>query len=257
MSADSIFWSIAIFAAFFIGLSKTGIPGVGIMAIGLFTLIIPARESAGAVLPLLILADIMAVLAYRKQADWSKLVWLFPWAILGVIVGYFTLGKINDVQTSRLIGLILLVMISLQFAKRLRKKPLQAGVKSADDGMKENKHSPVYTATMGSLAGFTTMVANAAGPIMNLYLIAMKMPKMAFMGTAAWYFFLLNTFKVPFSIDRGLITWQSFLLNVKLAPAVLFGAVIGKYILPKIDQKTFESIALIFTALAAIKLLLK
>lgn len=251
-------WAALIFAAFFVGLSKTGIPGVGIFAVGLFATVIPARQSAGLVLPLLIAADMVAVVSYWKDARWAQLLKLFPWAIFGIIVGWLAMDHINDEQTKRLIGLILVVMVALQLirnAKR-RRAAAQANASGNKPAAVETAHGHAYTATMGSLAGFTTMVANAAGPIMNLYLIAMRMPKMAFMGTAAWYFFLLNSFKVPFSINLGLINRDSFDLNLKLLAPVLVGALFGRALLPYINQKAFEMIALGFALFAGVRLLL-
>ncbi len=244
-------WGLLLFAAFFVGLSKTGIPGVGIFAVGLFATVIPARASAGVILPLLIVADMVAVVSYWKDARWAQLIRLFPWAIIGIVVGWLAMDHIDDRQTARLIGLILVVMVALQVGRgwRRRKGALQA------EPQAETPHGHTYTAAMGGLAGFTTMVANAAGPIMNLYLVAMRMPKMAFMGTAAWYFFLLNSFKVPFSINLGLITVPSFVLNLKLIPAVLAGAILGRLLLPYINQKVFEFIALGFAFVAGLRLL--
>jgi uncharacterized membrane protein YfcA len=245
-------WTVLFFASFFVGLSKTGIPGVGIFAIGLFATVIPARASAGVVLPLLIAADMVAVVTYWRDARWAQLLRLFPWAIFGIIVGWLAMDHINDKQTARLIGLILTIMVTLQMLRgwqRRRKNAPQA------DPDAESVHGHTYTASMGALAGFTTMVANAAGPIMNLYLVAMRMPKMAFMGTAAWYFFLLNSFKVPFSINLGLINWPSFVLNLKLIPPVLIGAIFGRLLLPYINQRLFEFIALGFALVAGIRLL--
>ncbi len=252
-SYTALQWAALLFASWFVGLSKTGIPGVGIFAIGLFATVIPARESAGVVLPLLIAADMVAVVSYWRDARWAQLLRLFPWAIFGIIVGWLAMDHINDQQTARLIGLILVSMVVLQLFRswQRRRNPDLAKDES------EKPHGHAYTATMGSLAGFTTMVANAAGPIMNLYLIAMRMPKMAFMGTAAWYFFLLNSFKVPFSINLGLINWSSFVLNLKLIPAVLVGAIFGRWLLPYINQRIFELIALGFALVAGIRLLLK
>lgn len=257
-------WLALGFAALFVGLSKTGIPGVGIFAVGLFATVIPARQSAGLVLPLLIAADMVAVASYWKEARWAQLVRLFPWAIAGIIIGWLAMEHINDRQTARLIGLILTVMVVMQLAKSFRRKspahstPASAAVPPATPpapAAEESAHGHAYTATMGGLAGFTTMVANAAGPIMNLYLIAMRMPKMAFMGTAAWYFFLLNSFKVPFSINLGLINSHSISLNLKLLPAVLAGAFFGRLLLPHINQRIFEFIALGFALVAGIRLL--
>lgn len=159
---------------------------------------------------------------------------------------------IDDRQTARLIGLILSVMVVMQLWRSVKNRQTR--------GSRNNEELPAhghfYTGFMGSAAGFTTMVANAAGPIMNLYLVAMRMPKMAFMGTAAWYFFLLNTFKVPFSVNLGLINGASLLLNLKLLLPVLIGAVFGRWLLPYINQRVFEYIALGFALVAGVRLLI-
>jgi uncharacterized membrane protein YfcA len=105
------------------------------------------------------------------------------------------------------------------------------------------------------LAGFTTLVANAAGPLMAIYLLAMRLPKMEFVGTGAVFFMLLNLFKVPFMVNLDLINAQSVRLNLWLAPAVLIGGLVGRKILVKIDQRLFENLALILSALAGLKLL--
>ena len=201
----------------------------------------------------------VAVISYWKDARWAQLFKLFPWAVFGIIVGWLAMDHINDEQTKRLIGLILIVMVVMQLIRNARRRRAAAKAAlssgSAMSATDETAHGHAYTATMGSLAGFTTIVANAAGPIMNLYLVAMRMPKMAFMGTAAWYFFLLNSFKVPFSINLGLITWDSFGLNLRLLGPVLAGALFGRALLPYINQKAFEMIALGFALFAGIRLL--
>lgn len=240
-------WLVAILAAFLVGLAKTGIPGVGVLVVALFALIMPARESAGAVLPLLICADIIAVAAYRRDAVWPHLLKLMPWAVAGIIAGYAAMAFINDQQTARLIGGILLVMICVHL--------LRTKSQNVEEMLPGNVRM-WYAAMMGLIAGFTTMVANAAGPVMNLYLLAMRMPKMKFMGTAAWYFLILNSFKVPFSLHLGLISRESIILNLKLAPMVVAGALLGRLLLSSIPQKLFEAIALFFTTIAAVRLLL-
>ena len=108
---------------------------------------------------------------------------------------------------------------------------------------------------IGVLAGFTTLIANAAGPLMAIYLLSTRLPKMEYMGTAAVFFFLINLFKVPFMMNLDLINLHSFTGNLVLAPVVFVGAFIGRKVLKKIDQKLFESLALWLSALAGIKLL--
>ena len=240
-------WALLALASFLVGLSKTGISGIGTFAVALFALVLPARESVGAVLPILICADIVAVIAYRRHAVWSHLLRLFPWAALGIILGYAALGRIDGGQVGRLVGSILLIVVLLQWWRQ--RWALRQG------GDLEVPRSIAFVAATGALAGFTTMVANAAGPIMIVYLLAMRLPKMEFIGTGAWYFLLLNLFKVPFSMHLGLINPLSLLLDLRLAPVAIVGALSGRALIPHIDQQLFETLAVVFTVAAAIRLL--
>jgi uncharacterized membrane protein YfcA len=235
-------WLVMMCGAAFIGLSKTGIPGVGIFAVALFTMVYPAREATGLVLPLLILADIVAVKSYHRHAVWPHLWRMFPWAASGIVIGYFTMEHLDSITIGKLIGGILLSMVGLHiWRKSLKEEEIPDGI--------------AFAAAMGLMAGFTTMVANAAGPIMILYLLAMRLPKLAFIGTGAWYFFILNSFKVPFGVDLGIINLSTLTVNAALSPFVIGGALWGRVLLPKINQKLFENVALGFAVVAAVKLL--
>lgn len=251
-------WLLAGTAAFIFGFSKTGVAGLGILAVAIFANVINARESTGVVLPLLIVADVVAVASYLGQARWKHLFRLFPWAVTGIIVGYFTMDKFDALAMRRLIGLILVGMAAMQVRRAVTaaRHRRNAIANPATDQLATRQHSPLFAPVMGVLAGFTTMVANAAGPIMNLYLLAMKMPKIQFMGTAAWYFFTLNCFKVPFSWNMGLINKQSIILDAKLAPCAIVGALCGRIVIHYIDQKMFEALALILALVAGIRLLI-
>jgi uncharacterized membrane protein YfcA len=114
----------------------------------------------------------------------------------------------------------------------------------------------ILAAALGVVVGFVTLVANAAGPLMAIYLVAMRLPKMQFVGTAAVFFMALNLFKVPFMAGLGLITVQSFKLNLILAPAVLSGALAGRWLLVRINQRLFERLVLILSAVAGILLII-
>lgn len=242
-------WLIAIIGAFLIGLSKTGIAGLGVFAVALYTLIFPARASTGIVLPILIIGDVVAVLSYRRHAVWSHLVRLLPWTALGVVVGYFALGWLDPQQVGKLIGVILIVITLLQYW-RMRSTE---GVERAGQAAAHNLWLAVL---VGILAGFFTMVANAAGPIIIIYLLAMGLPKIEFMGTSAWFYFLLNVAKTPFSASLGLITPESLQLDLMVAPFVIAGGLAGYQILKRIDQRLFEQLALVFTLIAAVRLVL-
>lgn len=236
-------WALAVVGALAVGVSKTGIGGLGMLAVVIFANILPARAASGVVLPMLVLADVVAVLSYRRHAQWSYLWKLFPWTAAGVIAGYFAMGRIDDGQAKVLIGFIILGMLGLHLWRRRRAKT------------EEPEHAWWFAPMIGVLAGFTTLVANAAGPLMVIYLLAMRLPKMEYMGTGAVYFMLMNLFKVPFMVNLGLVNFDSLQLNLWLAVPVLLGTLLGKKILAHIDQRLFENLALTLAALAGVKLL--
>lgn len=238
-------WALAIIGALAVGVSKTGIGGLGMLVVVIFANLMPAKESAGFVLPMLITADLVAVLSYRRHAQWSLLLKLFPWTALGVLLGYFTMGRIDNQQAGLMIGVIVLALTVVHMVRRSRAKG------------EEPEHAFWFAPTIGILAGITTMVANAAGPLMAIYLLAMRLPKMEYMGTGAYYFLLMNLFKVPFMGHLGIITTESLTGNLMLVPAVLAGALLGRVVLRKINQKLFESLALLLAIAAGLNLLYK
>jgi uncharacterized protein len=237
-------WAIAILAALLVGFSKTGVSGLGMLFVVMFARLMPAKQATGIVLPLLCFGDLIAVASYRQHAQWRHVWRLFPWTAAGVIIGWLAMDHIDERQARWLIGSIVLTLVGVHLFRRWR-------------GGREAEHGAWFAPTVGVLAGFTTLVANAAGPLMAIYLLAMRLPKMEYVGTAAVFFFLLNLFKVPFMVELGLINRGSFSLNLVLAPAVLAGALLGRKLLPKINQRLFENIALTLAVVAAIDLVFK
>ncbi len=247
MTFDPWQWALLLAGAFTIGLAKTGVPGLGILFVGLLANVMPARQSTGVLLPMLILGDVFGVLIYRRHTEWRHLAKLFPWTAAGVVLGWFALGRIDDLQTKRLLGVILTLLVILHVGRKSRLAP-------AED---EVAHAPPWVAAgTGLLAGFTTLVANAAGSVMTIYLLAMRLPKLGFLGTNAVFFLLLNWFKVPFMVNLGLINHNSLWLNLCLAPAVIAGCLMGRVAAGRMNQRFFETTALILTAVAAGKLLI-
>lgn len=236
-------WALGALGAFLVGLSKTGIPGLGILNVAIFTLVFPARESVGLVLVILICGDLVAVSSYRRDASWVHLWRLFPWAAVGVVVGYLALGRIDDLQMRHLIGIILIGLVLFQYIRSRR-------TFHSDEEAQPSR--PWLAPVTGITAGFTTMVANAAGPVMVLYLLSMRLPKIIFVGTAAWYFLVINLFKLPFSASLGLINPASLNVALYLAPFAVFGALIGRPIVERLNQRLFELSALALTFVAAI-----
>jgi uncharacterized membrane protein YfcA len=237
-------WALLAAGAFATGLSKTGIAGLGVLAVALFANALPARASTGALLPLLLCADVFGVAFFRKHAEWGLLWKLFPWVLLGIVAGCFALGRISNAQVQRLIGGILFAMVALQ-AWRRRQTGEDAGALP---------RTWWFAAVTGMLAGFTTMVANASGPIMALYLLTVGLPKLAFVGTGAWFFMLVNVAKVPFSMSLGLITTRSLVMDAWLVLPMVPGALLGPVILKRLNQRAFEAMVLVLTLAAAVRL---
>lgn len=237
-------WVLLALAAVLFGFSKTGIPGISILSVGILANLMPAKAATGVVLPMLIFADVFAFFVYRKNLDWRRVGRLLPWAVLGVAAGWWLLGRINDVQTARVVGVILVAMLALTFWRRRR---------NADEAA---AHAPAWFGpVMGLLAGLTTMIANAAGPVMTLYLLAMRLNKLEFLGTGAAFFLLINWIKVPFAMQLGIINASSLGLNLWLLPAVAAGALLGRPVVERVNQRLFENLALGFAVLAAVRLL--
>lgn len=237
-------WAVAVLAALIVGVSKSGIGGLGILAVVLFALMMPPKQATGTVLPLLCFGDLVASAAYGRHAKWVHLWRLFPWTAAGVVIGWLAFDRMNDRQAGVLIGGIVLGLVVMQLIRR----------KFAGH---EAEHGAWFAPTIGVLAGFTTLVANAAGPLMVVYMLAMRLPKLDWVGTSAVFFLLLNLFKVPFMIELGLIHGTSFAFNLWLAPVVLAGAWFGRKLVLKIDQRAFENLALALSLIASLNLLFK
>ena len=248
MISDPWLWVCAVLGAYMVGVAKAGITGLSILSIALFTQVFPSsKQASGLILPLLIFGDLVAVFAYRKHTQWRFLWRLFPWTALGVIIGYFTMGRISDHTAKVMIGVIILMLALMSFARRLSQGPQE------QTGLQIHW---ALAAVIGIVAGFITLIANAAGPLMAIYFVAMRLPKMEYVGTAAVFFMLLNLFKVPFMVDLGLITTHSFGFNLALAPAVVIGAFSGRWLLMRVNQQLFEKLVLGLSAVGGILLLL-
>ncbi len=233
-------------AALLIGLSRGGVAGLGILVAAVAANCMPAKAAAGFVLPLLVVGDLVGLRLFHRHADWSHLWRLLPWTLGGLIVGWFTMGRIDDTQARVLIGALVVAMVAGHVDSKRRAR--QAGG--------EMRPAPTWLAPLaGLLAGFTTLVANAAGPVMIVYLLAMRVPKLQFLGTSAWFFLLLNLVKLPFMVQLGLVDRPSLASNALLVPLVVLGALAGRWLVHRIDQRRFELIAVIFTFAAGVKLL--
>ena len=238
-------WAMLIAAAILIGINKTAIPGVGILPVVMLASVFEARLSTGLQLGMLAVTDIMAVIYFRRHADWKILVRLLPWALVGLAVGECILKLIppEDTRATRILigALVLFLLILGEVKAHLHPEAIPAG--------------GFFAVFFGILMGTTTQLANAAGPVSAIYFLSMKLPKDKYMGTTAWCFLILNWIKVPIFVAGGRITAQSLLLDLCMLPVLVLGAALGILIFKKMNQKVFELAMKILAAAASVKLL--
>lgn len=238
-------WILLAIAAFIVGVAKSAMPAMGTLSVVLGAAALPARESTGVLLVMFMLGDIFALWTYFHDANWRLLTRLAPTIILGVLLGVGFLAVADDRLTAITIGAILILLIGLTFYQRAKSAPTTtAGI--------SRTQSTIY----GTLGGFTTMVANAGGPPMSLYFLAQRLNIVTFLGTSAWLFALMNLFKLPFSIGLGLITWSSLTLNLIFVPLTAVGFFLGRIVVKRIDQRSFDRVVIAATLIGAAYLII-
>ncbi|MGW8065345.1 sulfite exporter TauE/SafE family protein [Streptomyces ziwulingensis] len=263
------------FAALLVGFSKTAVSGANTVSLAVFAAVLPARASTGVLLPVLIAGDILAVLVYRRHAHWPTLWRLFPAVGAGVVVGTLFLVWADDAVVRTSIGVILLLMAGVTVWRRRQADAAErsgAGGRSdvaerSDAGeLPDGTEPPDGTASRtgrakarsyGVLGGFTTMVANAGGPVMSMYLLSAGFRKLGFLGTSAFFFLIVNVSKLPFSAGLGLIDGRSLLLDAALVVFVVPGAFLGTWAVRRINQRLFERLVIAATVVGGLQLLVR
>ena len=237
-------WILASCAAFVIGMSKAGIKGIAVINVTFMALAFGAKESTGMVVPLLILADIFAVIYYNRHTQWKYVFKVLPWMVFGVLVGVL-IGKDLPERLFR-IGMAIIIIITVFMMYWWDRK--------------KEKTVPThwtFSSSIGTLAGITTMVGNLAGAFSNIYFLAMRLPKNHFIGTAAWLFLIVNVFKLPFHIFVWhTISAETLFLNLKLLPGIFLGFFVGVRIIKLINEVFFRKMILVLTALGAILIMI-
>lgn len=233
-------WVLSFFAAVILGISKSGIKGIAIIIVTLMALAFGAKESTGLIVPLLIAGDIFAVIYYHRHAQWSYIKRFLPWMLFGVLLGVLMGKDLNEETFKFGMSFIILGSVLMMYWWDKRK----------------SKHVPTHWAfagSMGILAGITTMIGNLAGAFSNIFFLAMRLPKNEFIGTAAWLFFIVNVFKLPFHIFVWhTITAETLRINLMLVPGILIGLFLGVRLVRLIKDDFYRKMILVLTAIGAL-----
>ena len=250
---DPLRWALAAVSALLVGFSKLALPGIAVVYVPIFAEVLPARASTGALLPLLILGDVLAVAFWRRHAAWRHLARLLPWTLGGIVAGWLAMGAMDDLLVRRVIGGLLIVVLALTAWRDLRRA---AAARRGTPGDETVPSAWWFAGLFGLAGGFTSMVSNAAGALLVVYLLAMRLPRDEFIGTSAWYFLIVNLVKVPFSLSLGLIGAPSLLLDAALAGGVAAGAVVGMFTARRIPERAFTLSVQALAFVAAVRMVL-
>jgi uncharacterized membrane protein YfcA len=220
-------------------MSKTGVHGAGMISVPLLASVFGGQLSSGIMLPILCLADILGVWYYHRHASWHHLKKLFPWAVLGTFLGTWVGGSIDDEVFKMIMAVIIVFSVFVMIW--------------LERGHKEDIPDVAWFAGLTGVAGgFTSMVGNLAGSVMAIYLLSMRLPKNQFIGTAAWFFMVINWFKIPFHVIAWkTITWNTFLLDLTTIPLIALGAWLGILIVKNLNEKTYRWFIISMTLVAA------
>ncbi len=237
--------TLVLSVALLIGMAKTGVHGAGMLSVPLLAIAFGGKSSSGIMLPMLLVADVMGVWYYHRHASFQHLKILFPWAAGGVIAGSFAGNYIND-EVFRIImaGTIVISVVIMVWMEL---------------GGKEKIPDSIYFGIIaGFLGGFTSMIGNLAGTVMAVYFLSMRLPKNNFIGTTAWFFLVMNWFKVPFHIwVWHTINADSWMLALQLIPAIVLGAYVGIALVKKMSDKFYRWFIVGMTVVAAVVMVLK
>mgnify|MGYP003671279478 FL=1 len=235
----------AFLAAFILGISKAGVKGIAVLIVTLMALAFGGKSSTGMLMPLLIVGDVFAITYYHRYTQWNYLKAFLPWMMLGVVIGVFV-GKDLPEKTFQM-GMAITILATLGMLIWWEKKKI--------------KTIPThwsFGSFMGIMAGITTMIGNLAGAFSNIYFLAMRLPKNHFIGTAAWLFFFINLFKLPFHIFIWkTVTPESLKIFLMLLPGTVLGLLTGVLFVHKISDAFFRKMILVLTSIGAVVLFLK
>ncbi len=237
-------WFLAMLCGVLIGISKTGISGAGIAVVPIFALLFGGKPSTGLLLPMLIVADIFAVSYYNRHASWKYIIRLMPWAIAGILIALFTGNRVSSATFKVIIGIIILISLIIILIREKNK-------------LDKIPSHPAVSSISGLSGGFATMIGNAAGPILSIYLLSMRLPKAVFIGTGAWFFFIVNVLKVPLHVFVwNTITWNTLYFNMIMIPSIVVGIFTGIKFVSILPEKVFRYIVIVTTFVSSLLLLL-
>ncbi len=227
-----------------IGMAKTGVQGAGLLSVPLLAIVFGGQSSTGILLPILCFADMLGVMYYHRHADWTQLRRLFPWAAAGTLIGTVVGNAIDDRTFKTIMAVAILASVGMMVFMRRDEKAGHPG--------------PLMGRFTGVLGGFTSMVGNLAGPLMAVYFLIMRLPKLVFIGTSAWFFLVLNLFKVPFHVFHWkTIDLNTLYMDLTAVPVIIAGAGLGILVVRNLSEVIYRRFIIVMTIVAAVLMVVR
>ena len=238
-------WLLAFIGAILLGIGKAGLKGIGVVIVTLMAIVFGGKQSTGVLIPMMVIADVFAVIYYHRHTQWKYLIKLLPTMVIGVLIGVWLGNDISDVVFKQLMAVLILGIVLVMIYMDRKKT-------------NEIPTSKIFSNSIGLLSGFTSMIGNLAGSFSNIYFLAMRLPKNEFIGTAAWLFFIINVFKLPFHIFVWkTVSPESLIINLFLVPGIIFGFYVGIKLVKLINNEIYRKFILIVTGVGAIVILFR
>lgn len=240
---DPWFYAAAIPAVFIVGLSKGGFGGtLAMLGVPSMALVVSPVQAAGIMLPILVVMDIIALFAYKGEADRRCLLFMLPAAMLGIGAGWATAHYVNEIFVTLLIGVISFVFV-LDYVWQSRRKTEPA------------PHNLKKGFFWGSIAGFTSFVSHTGGPPFQLYTVPLRLAPSLFAGTAVIFFAVVNAVKLVPYFMLGQFDSTNLTTSLMLLPIAPLATLAGVKLVRIIDQDLFYKIIYAIMALIAVKLI--
>jgi uncharacterized membrane protein YfcA len=238
-------WLLAFSGAILLGIGKAGLKGIGIVIVTIMAIVFGGKQSTGVLIPMMVVADVFAVIYYHRHTQWKFLVKLLPSMVIGVLLGVWLGNDISDILFKQLMAVLILGIVVVMIYMDRKKT-------------NEIPSSKIFSNSIGLLSGFTSMIGNLAGSFATIYFLAMRLPKNEFIGTAAWLFFIINVFKLPFHIFVWkTISSESLIINLILVPGIIFGFYVGIKLVKLINNEIYRKFILLVTGIGAIVILFR
>jgi len=238
-------WLLAFLGAILLGIGKAGLKGIGIVIVTIMAIVFGGKQSTGVLIPMMVVADVFAVIYYHRHTQWKFLIKLLPSMVIGVLLGVWLGNDISDILFKQLMAVLILGIVVVMIYMDRKKT-------------NEIPSSKIFSNSIGLLSGFTSMIGNLAGSFSTIYFLAMRLPKNEFIGTAAWLFFIINVFKLPFHIFVWkTVSSESLIINLILVPGIIFGFYVGIKLVKLINNEIYRKFILLVTGIGAIVILFR